>query len=540
MKMVKSLLLGSAAGLVAVTAGQAADLPVKAKPVEYVKVCSLYGAGFYYMPGTDLCIKVGGWVRAEAAFGTNGNMTWGPFNANTNQRTTSNETFRARGYITADVRNQTEYGTVRGYIAVGLNTNDVGLQVASLVDSANRAFVQWAGMTAGLSQSFFDFYSVPAMQYRGGYLPASDTGDGGWWVWAYTAQFGGGFSGTISTEARRTTQIIDANCAATGFTNAAGSTTPTCGAITPGGFPPAVTGSGFGITDTLSAAGGALFPGVGAYGGMQVGDTVANLRVDQAWGGAQVMGALHEVNATYYGTSATGAPSAASLAHPSDRWGWAAGVGLKVNTPFISQGDWFQTQVNVTQGALRYLFNTPNTNQGMSRGTDAGFGNEGYGVMSDCVYGGTPGAANTTSCQLTSAWGINAGYEHYWSPAWHTSLYGAYYQVSYGTGTGSANAMLCSAEGSGNGAGLGTAAVSTAGCNNNWSMWGVGSRTQWDVTKTFYLGVEVLYSDLRSAQSFNNLTPGGVVLGGASAASTQIKDQSNWMVSVRAHRDFLP
>ena len=45
-------------------------------------------------------------------------------------------------------------------------------------------------------------------------------------------------------------------------------------------------------------------------------DTVANLRVDQAWGGAQVMGALHEVNASYYGPSATGAPSAASLADP--------------------------------------------------------------------------------------------------------------------------------------------------------------------------------------------------------------------------------
>ena len=53
MKMVKSLFLGTAAGLVAVSAGQAADLPVKAKPVEYVKVCNLYGAGFYYMPGTD-------------------------------------------------------------------------------------------------------------------------------------------------------------------------------------------------------------------------------------------------------------------------------------------------------------------------------------------------------------------------------------------------------------------------------------------------------------------------------------------------------
>ncbi|MEA3027772.1 MAG: hypothetical protein QOF91_3057, partial [Alphaproteobacteria bacterium] len=45
MKMVKSLLLVSAAGIVAVSGAQAADLPVKAKPVEYVKVCSLYGAG---------------------------------------------------------------------------------------------------------------------------------------------------------------------------------------------------------------------------------------------------------------------------------------------------------------------------------------------------------------------------------------------------------------------------------------------------------------------------------------------------------------
>ena len=48
---------------------QAADLPVKAKPVEYVKICSLYGVGFYYIPGTDMCIKIGGWVRAEYGWG---------------------------------------------------------------------------------------------------------------------------------------------------------------------------------------------------------------------------------------------------------------------------------------------------------------------------------------------------------------------------------------------------------------------------------------------------------------------------------------
>jgi hypothetical protein len=166
-----------------------------------------------------------------------------------------------------------------------------------------------------------------------------------------------------------------------------------------------------------------------------------------------------------------------------------------------------------------------------------GFGNEGYGVISDCVYGGTVAAANTTSCQLTSAWGVNAGYEHYWTPAWHTSLYGAWYQVKYGA---SANNMLCSLEGSGNGAGAGSLAVATAGCNNNWTTWGIGSRTQWDVTKTFYLGVDVLYQDLQSAKSFNGLVPGGNAFAGAAAASTRISNQSNWMVSVRAHRDFLP
>jgi hypothetical protein len=102
MKMVKSLLLSSAAGLAAVTAGQAADLPVKAKPVEYVKVCSLYGAGFYYMPGTDICLKIGGYVRAETTYFSNGNFAAGPVQGNDNNRITSNMVMRARAYITAD------------------------------------------------------------------------------------------------------------------------------------------------------------------------------------------------------------------------------------------------------------------------------------------------------------------------------------------------------------------------------------------------------------------------------------------------------
>ena len=74
MKMVKSLLLGSAAGLVAVAGAQAADLPVKAKPVEYVKICSLYGDGFYYIPGSQTCLKLSGYIRADYGYNVDTNV----------------------------------------------------------------------------------------------------------------------------------------------------------------------------------------------------------------------------------------------------------------------------------------------------------------------------------------------------------------------------------------------------------------------------------------------------------------------------------
>src|ERR687887_914491 len=79
MTTIRNLVLGSAAGLLAVGGAQAADLPVKAKAVEYVRVCSLYGAGFFYIPGTDTCIKLGGYMRADVTFnagGAHGQPAW--------------------------------------------------------------------------------------------------------------------------------------------------------------------------------------------------------------------------------------------------------------------------------------------------------------------------------------------------------------------------------------------------------------------------------------------------------------------------------
>ena len=463
--------------------GAPAGIPTRqiTKPVQYVKICSLYGVGFYYIPGTDMCIKIGGFVRAEYAYGDNGSITWGWANNNVNNRLTSNSTWRSRGYVTADARNQTEYGTVRGYLAVGLNTNNVGADNAQNTFSANRAFIQFAGFTFGLAQSFFDFYSTPATSYWGSF-PSSDTGDGGWMVAGYTAQFGNGLSATVAAEMRRMTQIA--------FT-------------------------------TGSTVQGLTFPV--NYGGFQAPDIVANLRVDQAWGSAQIMGALHQVNGLYYGNS-----SSPASGHPDDELGFVIGAGIKLNTPFIGQGDYFQAQVNYTQGALRYLFQTPNTNWGKVEGA-----NEGFGILSDAVFGGTLAAGNASDLSLTTAWNVNAAFEHFWNPRWRTSLYGGYAAVSY---SDRGNAMLCSLEGLTAGSGAGTTAVANPGCDNNWSTLWLGSRTQWNVTKDFYMGVDVMYAKLMSASLPGDTHTATTSIGSA----THVSDVDNWQFRFRVHRDFYP
>src|SRR5437660_12877644 len=117
MKMVKSLILGSAAGLIAMSGAQAADLPVKAKAVEYVRICSLYGAGLFYIPGTDTCIKLGGYLRVETALGTNTVYTQTRNNGlgGANNRFSNYYTARSREDLNIDTRTATEYGVVRTY-----------------------------------------------------------------------------------------------------------------------------------------------------------------------------------------------------------------------------------------------------------------------------------------------------------------------------------------------------------------------------------------------------------------------------------------
>ena len=79
MTLIKSLLLGSAAGIVAVASAQAADLPTKkAAPVEYVKVCNVGGITGWTLPGSDTCVKFSGYITAQFKGGNlNTQYNWG-------------------------------------------------------------------------------------------------------------------------------------------------------------------------------------------------------------------------------------------------------------------------------------------------------------------------------------------------------------------------------------------------------------------------------------------------------------------------------
>ena len=108
--------------------------------------------------------------------------------------------------------------------------------------------------------------------------------------------------------------------------------------------------------------------------------------------------------------------------------------------------------------------------------------------------------------------------------------------------------MLCEIAGAGNGLG-GTLALAGGGCNNNWNMWAVGSRLQWDVTKSFYLGIEALYDDMHSAttgcanigSAAAGACPGDVAggetyaFGGATATAS---NANAWIFTIRAHREL--
>ena len=143
---IKSLLIGSAAALVAFSGAQAADAIVAAEPeaVEYVKVCDAFGTGYFYIPGTETCLKVGGYVRVQLDLGRATSAV-------------SDYDVWARAHVNFTAKNDTEFGALTSYIELEGNASKKN---GGIYDDSNfgidAAYIDLAGFRAGLFYSWWD------------------------------------------------------------------------------------------------------------------------------------------------------------------------------------------------------------------------------------------------------------------------------------------------------------------------------------------------------------------------------------------------
>jgi len=476
MKMVKSLLLGSAAGLVAVSGTQAADLPVKAKPVQYVKICSLYGEGFYYIPGTEICLKIGGYVRADYAWNAAGSGQQHYTGANGAQdRTVNPYSSRHRAHFNFDSRTQTAYGTLRTYVAVHIENRDIN----SVTVSPARAFIQWAGFTFGHTKSFTDVPGTPAGDsFRSLFQNQniSDTAANGTNQIAYTWELGNGMTLNVGADERRTKALAN-------------------------------------LSNNVIAVGSN--PGT-AFGPYQAPTPWVNFAVNQAWGRFGVSAIFNKVNATYF-TAGCVQPGSSNCAYPDDKWGWAVLSGIDIKAPWAGPGDHFGGYFNYGVGATAYSAGNNNASPSIF-----GAGNTvALGFITDGVY------FNGGQIDLTTGWATGVGYEHFWLPNLSTTVYGTYSQVRYSDGV-IASRGFCT----------GQAIAVTGTCDPGFNLWIVGTHTDWYPVAGFRLAVEVNYTRVESNMAGQTLTL-TKTQGARPTGTYTAKDDGILAAGFRAYRSFV-
>ena len=512
MSHLKTWLLGSAAALASVGSAHAADLPVKkAVPVEYVRVCSAYGAGFFYIPGTDTCLRLSG--RARFDYGYQAPLS-------RNQGNGDYSGYRGLARINLDARTQTGYGTLRAFLRIeaasrtGIPTLHSGTQIrignafpGTGIDqygrveqyiNTDKAFVQFAGLTAGRASSFFDFYAHD-FEFVGG-TSGSDVYSTN--LLAYTATIGNGFSATISMEDpsfRRSpiyapTSALSATVGntSTAIFGQANSLIPVVLGVNAAGQP-----IGFGFTDGIQRN--------------RMPDFVGVLRYDQPWGSAQLSAAVHELNTGnvisqggFLGFNSAGqalTTTNAVAARTQSEYGWAVQGGLKVNAPFIAPGDAFYLQGAYAEGAQMY------TGNGSYNGSYAINPTSIQGASFNQNFSDATINPFTNQLQLSKSFSVVGSFLHYWSPEWRSAVFASYGENTFGAGARAAQGAYFGFVPGAGGANAGSTVISALGVgtpgtrfyalNGNLRdtyMLYAGANLIWSPVKDLDIGVEGIYA----------------------------------------------
>ena len=487
MKHLKSVLAGSAAGLLTIVAAQAADMPSrKAAPVEYVRVCDAYGAGFYWIPGTDTCLKIGGRVRVDTWYTPSKNsVALRSYGGGTGTVTSKNAIdsygWYTRGLLMMDSRTQSAWGTVQTVFTIRLAAQS-GLANAAPTSNAyaagnttgvalEAAYIRFAGFTVGQAASNFTF--LAPYQYHSNFSPGFPNGIR---QLAYTATFGGGYSATLALENRG--ELSSSNTA-----------------------------------NSLGAVAGVLQNTAFGSSPQRLPVLVGNLRIDQGWGSAMLAGAVLQNTATISAGPAallTGGSNAALFT----KTGWAISAGLRINLPMLAAGDSIQAFIAYGDGALDYTaYSSANENSAVTTNYLGGFLRNDRNLTVFCTTGGACGVESTKAFNLAGM------FTHYWTPWLRSNLIGSYARITPGTRTQ----------------------------NTDWTAGGLSQVTAWDIkhsliwspVRNFDIGLELSYARLTQRLTNNpGALPTALACTAASAQCSASVNTNNWTGRVRVERTF--
>jgi len=494
---------------------RAADLAA-AEPVEYVKICDAYGAGYFFIPGSsDTCLRISGYVRAyffyqgqntsNAAGGTTNAIAIGrnggfaeivtptllnPTNLNTGATATNvavgggtgAQAFSTAGTAAAntanynfygttqatgrgpntvifgnaeivdqyvsgirallrfDARTKTSFGTLRSFFEFASDTNNSARNGTPL--QVRYGFVQFGPITAGVTDSFFNFDGYPSGSFN--YAGSRTQRDP---LLAYTASFGNGWSATISAEE-------------------AGSK----------------NGSVGGSNAQLIIGGGDVW----VRRSVQLPDLVGNIRVAQSWGSAQFAAAVTQ---NRFANTTCNSPVALGAVCTANRVGWAITGGANINLPILGKGDFFLVKATYAEGATNYL---------------------GHVNLNRSFFANGGGTNDNTVSSITG-FSLFTALQHFWTPALRSVLSGSYFSLGGRPGANFGSNIALLRDG-----------------------WNINTALSWSPVRNFDITLELFYQEA-SYGFFAGGATGAAALGVGSLGSTK---DSNAGGALRIQRAF--
>ncbi len=377
MTSMKTVLLGSAAAIVATGAAQAADLPVKkAAAVQYVEVCPAFGQGFYRLPGSDICIKHFGYVKMAASV-QDERINIGADGALAVAEGVSNmagwEYSIRPGW---DFRSPTAFGTLRTVVQLrsdrenGTYAGPAPSLTGGDSFSIQAGYIEWAGFLIGRSTSQYQYWGQDDV------------------------------IGAIGGDVKVTTQQVSYVWAAPGGIRATIGLEDTAAWTV-------------GVSDIATAA----ISGAGSTGPQRMYDVVASLSTEQAWGNAKVAGIIHQI------TSNSGATGLSET-----DIGWGVLGGITFNLPTLGAGDRLLLQAAYSDGVIAAGGVQGGASNALTQWGESGQYLAGL-QRSDFDAYATTVTATTWDLQTTKVWSVAGQFRHYWNPLLRSNFMGSYSKV---------------------------------------------------------------------------------------------------------------